>query len=684
MLETNFKVDLNLLLELGQELVSKDEIAISELVKNSYDADATIVKVSIESNSITISDNGTGMSMDTVRNSWLVVGTSFKRRNMRSPKGRRVLGEKGIGRLSAFRLGRDINIRTCAEGSELVEMAIHIPEREAVNGEGMESKYLDSFKVEIATHQAGYKFPGGSTTGTEISIYGLKSALGDKEIDEISNMLSRLIHPLDTSITGFQIELYLHGEKICLEPPSKLKNPPYSIEAKVSESGKYSAVLKFPDENGKDISAQVEGNLQCTHGNSDTYTYPDVKNGGPGPFRFVLSAWDRDAPDFRGLRKDLDLYSGISLMRDNFLIVQPKSDWLGLNMRRVQNPTMRLSTNQIVGAIYISADGNKNLVDKTDREGIIDNKAFECLKQGIQQLMVELEQERYKARRHSKKLSRGNALLDMFDTKPLRDLSKSLPADAGDLVNGVADDMDRRREEIEDLILGRDRIATLGILAAEFIHSGRNALSAITDIYPSIEERLKEAPEDLQKYIRNMVEAGKELAKLFNALDPYMRFKKRRETEIDMAAIVNMVESLYNRQIKAAHIELITEMGSAPHFMASQTDMVILMTNFIVNSIYWVSKGPNAQRKPTIKISSHESMGNVIIEVEDSGPGVPEEYRDSIFELGFSMKQPNGTGIGLLVNSDIVDYYNGKMDLVCKSELGGAKFIVALPLKEVT
>lgn len=64
------------------------------------------------------------------------MGTSFKRRNTRSPKCRRVLEEKGIGRLSAYRLGRDIGIRTHAEGEELVEMGIHLPERDAINEAG--------------------------------------------------------------------------------------------------------------------------------------------------------------------------------------------------------------------------------------------------------------------------------------------------------------------------------------------------------------------------------------------------------------------------------------------------------------------------------------------------------------------------------------------------------------------
>lgn len=671
-----------MLLELGEELVSKDEIAVSELVKNSYDADATLVEVSIGEDSIAISDNGIGMSLDTVRDSWLVVGTSFKRRNMRSPSGRRVLGEKGIGRLSAFRLGRDIRIRTRSQGGELVEMSMQIPDRTAINAGGQESGSLDSLKVKVETQHPSYEFPYGSTTGTEIAISGLNSEWDESKVEEMHNMLARLVHPFDTSINDFQIKLYAFGKEEKLEPPEQLRRHPYSIDAEVSNSGGYYAEMTFPDDDGKPNSRAAEGSFKLNCGGKGQSAYPGVEDGGPGPFKFKLYAWDRDAPDFRGFGKTLDLYSGICLMRDNFLVVQPKTDWLGLNMRRVQNPTMRLSTNQIVGVIYITSEANKNLVDKTDREGIIDNRAFECLKQGVQQLMDKLELERYKSR-HSRRLSRGNALLEILDTKPLRDMSKYLPEDSRQQVLEMADEMDRRREELEELLLGRDRMATMGILAGEFIHSGRNALTAITDIYPYIESHLPEVPEALQKKIRNMVDAGKILEKLFNELDPYMKFRKRRETDVNISSIVDMLADLYRPQMKAESIDLVTSIDPALHFRANQTDMVILMTNFIVNSIYWAPKGENLNGHPMIRIASYESKGNVIIEVEDSGPGVPEDYRDSIFELGFSMREPSGTGIGLRVNSDIASHYNGEIEVVCKSEMGGAKFTVTLPLKKV-
>lgn len=105
MVQLKFRFDQRLLIELGRQLVSKDEVAVSELVKNSYDADASIVEIRINDDRISIADNGTGINWGTIERGWLVVGTTWKKRHSRSPiRHRRVLGEKGIGRLSAFRL----------------------------------------------------------------------------------------------------------------------------------------------------------------------------------------------------------------------------------------------------------------------------------------------------------------------------------------------------------------------------------------------------------------------------------------------------------------------------------------------------------------------------------------------------------------------------------------------------
>jgi len=677
MTKVNFKVDLNLLLELGEELISKDEIAVSELVKNSYDADATVVEVSIQNGSITIADNGNGMNMDTVQNSWLVIGTSFKRRNTKSPMGRRVLGEKGIGRLSAFRLGNSLLMKTRSEGNDLIELAMSIPERASINRSDSQTTSIDSFTSDLSTKPSEIIFPHSNSNGTILIISNLRGAWNQDKVTEVKKLLSRLVHPFDVSISNFSISLFFEGVQQPLDPPEQLKNPHYSIDVRVSDEGLYSGEVKYRNERNEIDTQSISGTVTIRNSKEKRIELPSVGSGGPGAFNFKLNVWDRDAPDLRGWKSDLDYYSGISLIRNNFLVVQPMKDWLELNIRRVQNPTMRLSTNQIMGAIYINSDINKNLLDKTDREGLIEGDALQFLKQAIYFLMDQLEKVRYKVRM-GRRLSKGN-VLDLIDSKPLRVISNKLPRDSRELILGFADELDRARVEVEELILGRDRMATIGLLASDLIHAGRNALVSITDSYPYIEEHLSDIPESIKGMILNMISSGKILEKLFRDLNPYLKFRTRTETNINMNEMLNMLAGLYQNDFRKSKIELQQDIDENLNLVANQTDILILLTNFIVNSIYWAPKGNLYKSEPKIRITARREEEGVVIEIMDTGPGIPEEYKDLVFELGVSYKDPPGTGIGLTVNRDIVNHYGGLIDLTCSSEMGGAKFKVILP-----
>jgi signal transduction histidine kinase len=116
-----FAVDSALLGELGEKLVSTVHVALAELVKNAYDADATEVRVDIAPEQdgaprILIEDDGIGMSLDDVRRFWMKIGTSNKVAQPISPKfGRLKTGSKGVGRFACRRLGLNLKLKTCAE-----------------------------------------------------------------------------------------------------------------------------------------------------------------------------------------------------------------------------------------------------------------------------------------------------------------------------------------------------------------------------------------------------------------------------------------------------------------------------------------------------------------------------------------------------------------------------------------
>lgn len=116
--DLQFSVDSALLDELGLKLVETVHVALSELVKNSYDADATEVRIIFDKNEkgkdrIQIIDNGTGMSFNAVQDYWMRIATTNKeKRNVSPVFGRPLTGAKGIGRFSCRRLGSKLTLLT--------------------------------------------------------------------------------------------------------------------------------------------------------------------------------------------------------------------------------------------------------------------------------------------------------------------------------------------------------------------------------------------------------------------------------------------------------------------------------------------------------------------------------------------------------------------------------------------
>src|SRR6266404_7037791 len=123
----------HLLQLLGEELIGDDRLAVFELVKNGYDADATNVRVEVNTSSardqsIVVEDSGTGMTLDDITGKWLELATDSRRkdRTLRTTRFHRLpLGEKGVGRIAPFNLGRFVNLTTRAGGQPDFQIKIN-------------------------------------------------------------------------------------------------------------------------------------------------------------------------------------------------------------------------------------------------------------------------------------------------------------------------------------------------------------------------------------------------------------------------------------------------------------------------------------------------------------------------------------------------------------------------------
>jgi hypothetical protein len=186
----SFSVDTQLFRELGELLVGRDSTALIELVKNAYDADATQVLVygqglEREGGAIVITDNGIGMTLDEFRNGFLRLAARGKTLGDRRSRlyGRRFTGEKGVGRLAAHKLARELSVRSVpgvlGKQSRRVVFAV-------INWDSLEKR--ESLEdVGDAIHLETLPAPRGEQSGTEIRL-GLLRQTWDQE--ELARFLS--------------------------------------------------------------------------------------------------------------------------------------------------------------------------------------------------------------------------------------------------------------------------------------------------------------------------------------------------------------------------------------------------------------------------------------------------------------------------------------------------------------
>ncbi|MFJ2358516.1 ATP-binding protein [Pseudomonas fluorescens] len=190
-----FTVDAALLRELGERLVGKPHVALAELVKNSYDADATEVCISFDDESITVTDNGDGMSRDEYVNYWLRVGTTHKQDKMETARNRTVTGSKGIGRLAVQFLGDSLELVSKKVDSSTFRADV---DWDSARNSG------DLIKAGAHISPANdIAFGAGNSHGTSVKITGLKQDWDAPKLKDLARELwflkppDRLIDDLD-------------------------------------------------------------------------------------------------------------------------------------------------------------------------------------------------------------------------------------------------------------------------------------------------------------------------------------------------------------------------------------------------------------------------------------------------------------------------------------------------------
>ena len=498
-----------LMLMLGLELISSEAVAVSELVKNSYDADASTVVVSLADStperpaSLTILDDGSGMSPDTVERVWLEPATPSRRRRKVSPAGRRSLGEKGIGRFATAKLAERLELITYTGSALNEETHLKVDWDDFTD----EDAYLDEIIIPWRTgpatffgrHKtaarmwrsllANYNARSGTdglspgvTHGTALVMEGLRAEWDEVLVGDIARTLARLISPaadeaLEQSERDYRILLdlppRLAGFSGWVGPSEELGRPHYRLRATVDKAGRATIQMRIRGEG--ESRPTIETRFSGTGGRTPKC----------GPFSFSLRVWDRDrdaltenAPNasFIEMRQLLDQSAGVSVYRDGFRVLpygENGDDWLRLDRRRKNVPTRRLSNNQVIGALNITADGNPDLIDQTNREGLVEGPALEDLRHLVGGIIVQLETARYDVRHQGPRQPRARSV-DLFQPFRLTELREAVTTrDDSELIAMVTDAEERleeRNSEVREVVARYQRLATLGQLVDQIIH----------------------------------------------------------------------------------------------------------------------------------------------------------------------------------------------------------------------
>ncbi len=712
-----------LLRTLGSELISSDKVALIELVKNSYDADASVAIIRLqgpleqEKGRIDVWDDGQGMDVETLQRSWLDIATETKRRQPRSQGGRRVLGEKGIGRLAASRLGQEMMLTTRMARADEVKLLIdwrdfdrkdaYLDEIEVAWEVGPPDVFSDSgAAVDIFSTAGPDTFHHGR--GTVVQIYGLSRSWDRADLLELRTALTRLIRPRPRRISNLErkeetkadflvildlvdVEEGLQDLAGPIDPSPDLHTPHYSLSGSVDAHG--SATLHY---------AQQHPLLEEDIGVKKLWTN-EKRCPKAGPFDFEINVWDREdaairrtlqethaspsTTDFKGFRDTLSDLAGVSIYRDGFRVLpfgEKGDDWLGLDLRRVQTPTRHVSNNQIIGHIFIGADTNDGLKDQSNREGILEGPPYSDLQTLVKAALTELETRRYTARRPQKGSRRSQGpLFQRFDLKEIRTtVTQSYPGDKG-LIR-LIDEKDRHIQEgvseVQNVLSRYSRLATLGALVDRVLHDGRTAVAKLKNIARFGTRDLTKDSYSNDKKIKIALDAmsgttdqAELLSSLFRQISPFGGRKRGRPREISTSDVIDKAFALLQHEADDQGVKL--ERGGEPvSVKVDEAELLTVLVNLIQNAIYWSSTGANADDRRVLVVARLVDDSSLSLVVSDSGPGVAEDVREHIFDPYFSTR-PEGVGLGLSIAGNLVEnIYEGELLLVEDGPLDGATF----------
>lgn len=722
-----------LLTMLGEQLIKNERIALIELIKNSYDADADWVKVTFQAfgnnykiepdSKIIIEDNGLGMSQELIENHWLNPATPEKKRRRMTrdttSKGRIIQGEKGIGRFAILKLGRRIEIITKTKEDKqehhiTYDFSRYDDDFLSENGDEKDL-YIDDLRVSLFNRSPkrivssdvllGTRKNKRLNHGTIIEISNLKGSWTEKKVEAVYRDLTKL----ESIFTGrervdFEVSIYLNDEhqkfqEDYLEKLNFLLNERSVIKVTNGYFDANKMEYKFElDGNEKTISLNdpiipTTKNIRDKYGNGWSALNQRTLECGSFNFGFYIFDFSSNAPaKFKLDRTDKDILKAhrIYLYRDNIRVYpygEPDDDWLQIDVYRgTISAGHFLSNDQVVGFVNISQKNNPSLKDKTNREGLIDEgNATEDFITVLQTFLMFIRQKPYARYRKDIENKKDQDIFISGQVQKEFDELKSAVGDNKAALNILSKAeneykaerryLTRRAETTEELAGVGLSVETashdiMGIMGKVFT----NLDGLIRDLISRDEINKEELLKELQSIRGGMsfIEAQlKDIQLLFKS-------SKQRRKSIRVKEIVEKVERIYRRLLKKESIQFTINSHGSP-LVAKTTDAVLLqlLLNLFDNAVYWLQQTSKSDKK--IEVLLDGNKGRMLF--SDNGPGIDKDDAPYIFEPFYSGKGDEGRGLGLYIARQLLERNEYSIELAeIKSEklLSGANFVINL------
>lgn len=728
-----FTVDARTIIHLGRESIKDHTTALLELVKNSYDADANVVEIEIykktTQDTIRIADDGDGMTEQDIDEKWLRIGFSHKRSNKESSsKHRRKTGEKGIGRLSADRLGETLEIKSNSENNDAYGLIVNW---ELFN---QDDQVLSEIPIEEVAKPVIVTLPEHRkrNTGTELIIRKLRANWTPENIQSLYNELMILTPPFK-EVEDF--EIYLKND-IAPEFNGKVAQTTVltpEVEIELDYDGEsfdllYTIKDRFnPDKaEGEVVSWQTLMQKVI-----DPFAYPFTEKLLCGPVKIKLLLYPRTKALAEGtkftlteLREYIDKNVGVKIYRDNisvkpygFLNVQYGGDWLGIAERHSRNPAgvdrpeYRVLANQLVGAVFIGRDSNPNLTDSASREGLVENEAFFDLRALTLGALALLENRRYQIYQDKKgekgakpspteavETFKGRIETIKEEVKTLKNVSTIKEADPKDIkqtiehIEEFIKDSEQASISFEEL-LNHNRVlaglATLGISAAVFGHETQgaitefNAAAALAKRYFDVSpEEIDVIGEELTKAIKFAKQVSAWGAFALSRVQKEKRKKEERQIDVIADSILTELETVFS----AVSITIEKRLSSVKAKVYPM-DIESILINLLTNAYTACLQNPlNRIITITLMPEEYESKKGFQMTLANSGPPLDINLKEWIWEPLNTLKKDtegkeSGTGLGLTIVKSIVEALKGRSEVYNDEFLKGAAFKIWLPLK---